>query len=752
MSAARLGKAASPQPTIVTPLNPTWEQSISNLNCRPHPAFARESDDEASSDEGGEHLGWVGSGSETGTAARWEYWTTREKDKGHPGYVRIPGVMGEDCKLLRNERERERGNWMDDDQGGQELSGGALSHAHKPLTHTPIKRQPQPELTILTTRSPPITHPSTTPNSVPDPIVPTSPLALSPFLAAPAAHNAASSRSSPANASRPLSTPSLVGPPALPPSLRLPFLPISARLLPRPPQPTAIPLPNSLDGPSLAPLSRPAGAAPTKSDNARAQSEVVLVGDSSDSEPSTADSMPAVMQQMGRGPAKTPSLVSRGRATAKASLKRRQTTLAAPVDDTRPAKRGKAKPRKSTDEFLEALQKSYSAFNKHRRQHATIASTIDRLGELAPVLVPRPLFVGLRVVLVNHHSIGTSRLPNAFDVAHSNNMRLLLRNGATLVKPEEFRSQAYRADQGPLTTHVIPLEMEGAEKFNPTFDDVLALLGPKHDKVDLAKLGPEVKVVKFNWVTESLTYEHRLTEGRYAWPGDPRSPLGSPTKRAGPAAQESQPNEGDSDEHSTDDDGHDHTDGTDNEHHSRAAAPATTWSADPIAAGDVTLASEPVTGELLPAAALRGGVPSSLSSSVPSPRRRRIEPVAIEGLEKELQMVEEYGPECVDAMFGDEDGSDGGLTDLYVFSAVDDDNETDDEDTVDGGGDKSAFKGARFIHGPESKYTCDRANTAKVGDKLSPNEPAAQIASRVSSLNTRPRPIINNRLTPDCFS
>ena len=105
--------------------------------------------------------------------------------------------------------------------------------------------------------------------------------------------------------------------------------------------------------------------------------------------------------------------------------------------------------------------------------------------------------------------------------------------------------------------------------------------------------------------------------------------------------------------------------------------------------------------------------------------------MAIEGLEKEIDLVHTFGPVFVDSMFAEGDATDAGnLSDTYIFSAVDDDNETDEEDSdSDGGKAARAKKMPAYIHGPEGKFTCDKPNTAKVGDKCSPNEPTAQVVS-----------------------
>lgn len=450
----------------------------------------------------------------------------------------------------------------------------------------------------------------------------------------------------------------------------------------------------------------------------------MLVADSSDDEPDTAESMRARLQGMGR----KPSLVASVK--PKASLKRSKTTPAAPAKAPA-AKKGRNKARQSTDGFLDAI-KTATAFNKHKQQHATISSTIDQLAGMPVVLVGKPLFTDVHVVLVNHYSTLTSRRPNAVDIAHMQQMKLLLRNGATLIKPEEFRSAAYRASEGLFATHVIPLEVADSIKTNPTFDQVLDLLGPRQIKIRPDQLGSEVKVVGWKWVADSLDCGHRLNEARYAWPGDPRPPLGSPSKRAtvaGPV-QELRRADDDTDEMSTDQEDQPGTDGTDNDN-----APAQAY----------------LTVNTAVAAPLRGGFPSSLSSPppIPSPRRRRIQPSAIEGLEKELKMVEQFGFETVDLMVADGDASDTARSDLYVFSTLDDDDQTDEEGSDE---DQDRIKSKHkplYMHGPEGKYTCDQPNTAKVGDKYSVNEPAAQVVRLVfESTNTGFVFILNCDLLP----
>ena len=119
MASARVGKADSPPGGIITPINPTWNEAIAGVNYRLHPLFVLGSDEDDPS-AAGERSRGTGPGSGLMTRPRWEYWTAKEKAKGHAGYVRRAEVMREDRDVLRREEEGENGDLMEDEHYHQE--------------------------------------------------------------------------------------------------------------------------------------------------------------------------------------------------------------------------------------------------------------------------------------------------------------------------------------------------------------------------------------------------------------------------------------------------------------------------------------------------------------------------------------------------------------------------------------------------------------------------------------------------------
>lgn len=111
------GKVNTSTSSLINPLDPTWQQSIRNLNHRPHPAFALDTSDDDDDDDNSDcedGTGRAGSdASEMSARPRWESWTKKERDINHPGYIRRAQVMNQDCELLRREEEGENGDLSD---------------------------------------------------------------------------------------------------------------------------------------------------------------------------------------------------------------------------------------------------------------------------------------------------------------------------------------------------------------------------------------------------------------------------------------------------------------------------------------------------------------------------------------------------------------------------------------------------------------------------------------------------------------
>ncbi|BGP38323.1 hypothetical protein JCM10449v2_002254 [Rhodotorula kratochvilovae] len=312
----------------------------------------------------------------------------------------------------------------------------------------------------------------------------------------------------------------------------------------RPPPPAPAPAPAKVPSPASSPIEvdrtdtdDELTAPPTASLSPRAKRPAEVLELSSASEDEVESSAPP--------PAPRPRQ-SAVRAATSADLRRQQrrggddAAVAKPDQKggTAPTARGRGakKPRLSLEQAVEQVNKLKP--DKLLQQFPTISAFIAHLEQFDPAPNDRAgLLSGCRIVFVNTDHWRSSRAApsrNRFDQALKLNMRIALRNGATLVKPEAFVPPPFdvtdaaharsdeareRADREHWTTHIIPLELEGQRP--PTYDEVLACLGPRGaGGIARDELGPFVHVVGFRWVSECVTARARPAEREFALKGD----------------------------------------------------------------------------------------------------------------------------------------------------------------------------------------------------------------------------------------
>lgn len=105
------------------------------------------------------------------------------------------------------------------------------------------------------------------------------------------------------------------------------------------------------------------------------------------------------------------------------------------------------------------------------------------------------------------------------------------RQGATLVPPEDFvgapnpalahdqlDDPADRAEAEGWTTHIVPYVLSGQRQ--PTYDQILACLGPDENGLSREQLGPFAKVVKYEWIAACVGRSAKVQETMYLLGGD----------------------------------------------------------------------------------------------------------------------------------------------------------------------------------------------------------------------------------------
>ncbi|BGP30424.1 hypothetical protein JCM10296v2_002178 [Rhodotorula toruloides] len=201
--------------------------------------------------------------------------------------------------------------------------------------------------------------------------------------------------------------------------------------------------------------------------------------------------------------------------------------------------RTRKKPRLSLEQALTEARKIKG--DKLAEQFKTVSDFIDYLEQFSPQLAEsKKILAGCRIVFVNTdhwrrstqtivvRSTATAASRNRFDQALRTNMSVAAKNGATLVRPEEFVPPPYevtgepfdleRAEAEGWTTHIIPLVPPGQRA--PTYKEIIACLGPDNAGITRDELGPFVQVVGFPWITKCIDVKGKASEWPYVLKGD----------------------------------------------------------------------------------------------------------------------------------------------------------------------------------------------------------------------------------------
>ncbi|GAA6004892.1 hypothetical protein JCM10207_008444 [Rhodosporidiobolus poonsookiae] len=186
---------------------------------------------------------------------------------------------------------------------------------------------------------------------------------------------------------------------------------------------------------------------------------------------------------------------------------------------------------------------------KLAEEYKTISDLVDHLSPFTPASATAgrdgPLS-GTRICFINTDHWRTSSravLPvastststptgatrNRFDQGLRLVMGIAAKNGATLVKPEDFVPPPFDVDpDAPVnheqaasegwTTHIVPFVPEHQRQ--PTFAKILACLGPDEGGIARDELGSYVQVVKTEWVTKCAEARGRTLEWPFLVKGD----------------------------------------------------------------------------------------------------------------------------------------------------------------------------------------------------------------------------------------
>ncbi|GAA5988720.1 hypothetical protein JCM11641_005155 [Rhodosporidiobolus odoratus] len=401
---------------------------------------------------------------------------------------------------------------------------------------------------------------------------------------------------------------------------------------------------------------------------------------------------------------------------------------------------------------------------------------------------------------------------NRFDQGLRTIITIASKAGATLVKPDEFTPPPFdvnpnapvdeeQAIKEGWTTHIIPFVPDPKRQRQPTLDEVKACLGGEAG-IEREELGDFVQVVRFEWVSRSVEARSRVAEWPFEIGGDWRK-----------AAQEDEADGGGKEE-MRGARGREAREKRRREeerrkrpgYRGRGAAEQEDTDEGEVSEGEMPDRISPFASDDYPA----GEAPppgyfdrpsTSLSqtsiSSLPhrQKRRRSRSPSATEldnnasdlivdadqtrllqgqhvqtgdqsdspppqsaatkmdGLERELQLLKEYGAENVDEWLQAEDAdaerTGGGVNwedEFIIMSTRTDDNETEEEEEAEEeerlsrakakGQGKAGFDARRSRRWEEkiAKYACDDPNT---GRRDGPNENVAKVLDLLSGLQDK---------------
>ena len=244
-------------------------------------------------------------------------------------------------------------------------------------------------------------------------------------------------------------------------------------------------------------------------------------------------------------PTKTPTKAAAAASTSARSSPARASKVAAA---TTVKGKGRAKARLSLEQEVDRVLKLRKT--KLTDPFPTVADLVAHLVQFTSAQPnAKRCLEGCRIVFVNteHWSSAPSTSAKLARNPMDEGLRLCLtvaiRHGATLIPPEEFVApdpsvppDQLDPDQAAAegwTTHIVPYVL--SHQRLPTYDQILACLGPDEDGISREQLGPFVKVVKYAWVASCVDKRARVPETMYLLGGDFRQhapPLTEQQKRA----------------------------------------------------------------------------------------------------------------------------------------------------------------------------------------------------------------------------
>lgn len=269
-------------------------------------------------------------------------------------------------------------------------------------------------------------------------------------------------------------------------------------------------------------------------------SEKSEVGDSENDNRATSTRKRIVSQ----GPTKTPTKAAAAASTSARSSPSRASKVAAA---TRVKGKGRAKARLSLEQAVDQVIKLRKS--KLTDPFPTVADLVTHLVQFTSAQPnAKRCLQGCRIVFVNteHWSSAPStsaKLPrNSMDEGLRLCLTVAIRHGATLIPPEEFvapdpsvspdQLDPDQAEAEGWTTHIVPYVL--SRQRLPTYDQILACLGPNEGGISREELGPFVKVVKYDWVASCVDKRAKVPETMYLLGGDFREhapPLTEQQKR-----------------------------------------------------------------------------------------------------------------------------------------------------------------------------------------------------------------------------
>ncbi|GAA5976556.1 hypothetical protein JCM10908_005545 [Rhodotorula pacifica] len=273
------------------------------------------------------------------------------------------------------------------------------------------------------------------------------------------------------------------------------------------------------------------GALRASSSPAR-QSEVVELSSESEIEDSDDGARSAATRQP--GPSRTKPKASAKAAFPRPRPVRTRISTATATGTATKGKGGRAKARMSLEQAMENVKKLRGS--KLTAQFSTVTELVDHLAQFTSVQPnAKRSLDGCRIVFINtdHWRAANASTTNVVRNPLDEGARLCLtvaaKQGATLVAPEDFvapdppstpRDQldADQAEAEQWTTHIIPYVLSGQTP--PTYDQILACLGPEEGGISRDELGQYVKVVKYDWVAACVDKHAKVQETMYLLSGD----------------------------------------------------------------------------------------------------------------------------------------------------------------------------------------------------------------------------------------